>query len=53
MAQRAKRLRRYLDDELEGCHNEDLERRLDELSTLGTAQATAELDVLSALSNET
>jgi DNA-binding transcriptional ArsR family regulator len=57
MAQTTERLRRYLDDELEECRNEDVERRLDELSTLeaalGTAQVNAELDVLSALSNET
>lgn len=57
MAQGTERLRRYLDDELGECRNEDVERRLDELSTLeaalGTAQVDAELDVLSALSNET
>ena len=57
MAQTTERLQRYLDDELEECRNEDVERRLDELSTLeaalGTAQVNAELDVLSALSNET
>ena len=57
MAQATDRLQRYLDDELEACRSEDIERRLDELSTLeaglGTAQATAELEVLSALSNET
>ncbi|WP_430506149.1 ArsR/SmtB family transcription factor [Haloparvum sp. PAK95] len=57
MAQGTERLRRYLDDELEECRSEDVERRLDELSTLeaalGTTQVEAELDVLSALSNET
>ncbi|MFC4451143.1 MULTISPECIES: ArsR/SmtB family transcription factor [Halorussus] len=57
MAQATDRLRRYLDDELGECRNEDVERRLDELSTLeaaiGTAQVDAELDVLSALSNDT
>ncbi|WP_018257778.1 ArsR/SmtB family transcription factor [Halomicrobium katesii] len=57
MAQATERLRRYLDDELGECGNEDVERRLDELGTLeaglGTAQAEAELDVLSALANET
>lgn len=57
MAQSTERLRRYLDDELEECRSEDIERRLDELGTLeaglGTAQAEAELDVLSALGNET
>ncbi|RQG91844.1 ArsR/SmtB family transcription factor [Natrarchaeobius chitinivorans] len=57
MAQATKRLQRYLDDELGECRSEDVERRLDELSTLeaglATARAEAELDVLSALSNET
>ncbi|MHC3439072.1 ArsR/SmtB family transcription factor [Natrialbaceae archaeon A-gly3] len=57
MAQAIERLQRYLDDELGECRSEDVQRRLDELSTLeaglGTAQAEAELDVLSALSNET
>lgn len=51
------RLQRYLDDELGECRTEDVERRLDELGTLeaplGTEQAEAELDVLSALANET
>jgi DNA-binding transcriptional ArsR family regulator len=57
MAQATDRLRRYLDDELGECRNEDVERRLDELGTLeaalGTAQVDAELGVLSALSSET
>lgn len=57
MAQATDRLRRYLDDELGDCRSEDVERRLDELSTLesalGTEQVTAELGVLSALANET
>ncbi|MDZ7745214.1 MAG: metalloregulator ArsR/SmtB family transcription factor [Halobacteriales archaeon] len=57
MAQATERLQRYLDDELGECRTEDVERRLNELSTLeaglGTAQAEAELDVLSALSSET
>lgn len=51
------RLRRYLDDELEECRSEDVETRLDELSTLeaalGTEQVDAELTVLSAMANET
>lgn len=51
------RLRRYLDEELGECRDEDVERRIEELSTLeatlGTAQAEAELDVLSALANQT
>jgi DNA-binding transcriptional ArsR family regulator len=57
MGQATDRLRRYLDDELEQCRNEDVERRLAELETLeaalGTARVDAELDVLSALANET
>jgi DNA-binding transcriptional ArsR family regulator len=57
MAQATDRLRRYLDDELGECRDEDVEGRLDELGTLeaalGAAQVDAELDVLSALSNET
>ncbi len=57
MSRATDRLQRYLDDELEECRNEDVERRLDELSTLeaglGAERATRELDVLSALANET
>jgi ArsR family transcriptional regulator len=57
MSQSTDRLRRYLDDELGECRTEDVERRLDELGTLeatfGTQQVEAELDVLSALGNET
>jgi len=57
MSQGTERLRRYLDDELGECRAEDVEQRLDELgtleATLGTAQARAELDVLSALASET
>ncbi|MGM0604559.1 MAG: ArsR/SmtB family transcription factor [Halobacteriota archaeon] len=57
MAQATDRLQRYLDDELGECRSEDVDRRLDKLDTLeaglGTAQAAAELDVLSALANET
>jgi DNA-binding transcriptional ArsR family regulator len=57
MAQTTERLRRYLDDELGECRDEDVERRLDELGTLeaalGSAQVDAELGVVSALSNET
>jgi DNA-binding transcriptional ArsR family regulator len=57
MAQGTERLRRYLADELEECRGEDVERRLDELGTLeaalGTARVDTELDVLSALANET
>jgi DNA-binding transcriptional ArsR family regulator len=57
MAKATDRLRRYLDDELEECRSEDVERRLDELGTLeaalGKARVETELDVLSALANET
>jgi DNA-binding transcriptional ArsR family regulator len=57
MTQATERLRRYLDDELGECRSEDVSRRLDELdaleATLGRARVDAELDVLSALANET
>ena len=57
MAQTTERLRRYLDEGLEECCSEDVERRLDELETLGTEleteQVASELDVLSALANRT
>ena len=57
MGQATDRLRRYLDDELGECRDEDVERRLEELGTLeaalGTSRVDAELDVLSALANET
>lgn len=57
MPQATDRLRRYLDDELGECRSEDVDARLDELSTLeaafGTARVETELDVLSALANET
>jgi DNA-binding transcriptional ArsR family regulator len=57
MAQTTDRLRRYLDDELGDCRDEDVECRLEELesleATLGTARVEAELDVLSALANGT
>ncbi len=57
MAQSTERLQRYLADELGECRNEDVKRRLDELSTfdaeVGTDQVDAELDVLAALANET
>ncbi|AXR77225.1 ArsR/SmtB family transcription factor [Natrarchaeobaculum sulfurireducens] len=57
MAQATDRLQRYLDDELGECRSEDVERRLEELTTLeaglGMERVEAELDVLSALSNET
>lgn len=57
MARATGRLRRYLDGELGDCRSEDVERRLDELGRLeaavGTTRVNAELDVLSALANET
>ena len=57
MARATNRLRRYLDDELEQCRSEDVERRLDELGRLeaahGNARVATELDVISALANET
>jgi len=57
MAQATGRLQRYLEDELGECRSEDVERRLDELGTLeaalGAEQVEAELDVVSALANET
>lgn len=57
MACTAERLQRYLDAELDECCDEDVDRRLDELeslaSTLEGPQTAAELDVLSALANET
>jgi len=57
MSQTTDRLRRYLEDELGECRTEDVDRRLEELGTLeralGTERTAAELDVLSALANET
>lgn len=57
MARATNRLRRYLEDELGSCREEDLEDRLGELTALedalGTARVETELDVLSALASET
>lgn len=51
------RLQRYLEEELGECRDEDVENRLDELSTLEERTTPphvgAQLDVLSALANET
>lgn len=57
MAQTTERLRRYLENEIGECRSEDVECRLDELSSLeaalGEDEMDAELAVLSALANET
>ena len=57
MSQATERLHRYLEDELGECCTEDVDDRLEELDALaaapGTERAEAELDVLSALGNET
>ncbi|WP_144905431.1 ArsR/SmtB family transcription factor [Halobellus captivus] len=57
MSTATRRLQRYLEDELVDCRSEDVDRRLDELdaleSVLSDEQIGADLDVLSALSNET
>ena len=57
MARSTERLRRYLADDLGECCDEDVEQRLDELGTLeaalGSARVTTELNVVSALANET
>jgi len=50
------RLQRYLEDELGSCQDEDVERRIEQLEALETAVggiASADVDVLSALANET
>jgi len=57
MSTATRRLSRYLEDELEECRPKDVERRLEELDTLETVLSSArieqELDVLTALANET
>ncbi|QLD86934.1 winged helix-turn-helix transcriptional regulator [Natronomonas halophila] len=57
MSQATERLERYLEDELGECRSEDVDQRLDELGNLTAAieggRIDRELDVLSALSNET
>ncbi|SEH46710.1 DNA-binding transcriptional regulator, ArsR family [Halopenitus malekzadehii] len=57
MAHATQRLQRYLEDELEECRSEDVDRRLAELGTLeaalGSDRVEAEQDVLSALASET
>jgi ArsR family transcriptional regulator len=57
MSTATRRLSRYLEDELEECRPEDVERRLEELDALETVLSSArieqDLDVLTALANET
>lgn len=57
MSETTSRLRRYLEDDLETCHDEDLEARIEELETLSenADETPIERDVaiLSALGNET
>jgi len=57
MSATSERLRRYLEDELGACREEDVEDRLAELdaleSALGADRVGTELDVLSALASET
>ncbi|WP_275740007.1 metalloregulator ArsR/SmtB family transcription factor [Halorhabdus sp. SVX81] len=56
MSQATDRLRRYMEDELGECRNEDVQARLEELGSLERTideQLSAELDVLSALASET
>jgi DNA-binding transcriptional ArsR family regulator len=57
MAETQERVRRYLEDELGSCREADVDERLGELNdladALGTATVETELDVLSALANET
>ena len=57
MAETTDRLRRYLDDELGECRNEDLQERLAELddleSMLDESVVSRDVQTLSALGNET
>ena len=57
MSESTSRLRRYLEDDLGSCHDEDLETRLAELETLAESADETPLErdvtVLSALANET
>lgn len=57
MSETADRLRRYLEDELGECQNEDLQARLDDLDTLeGLLDediVSNDVQTLSALGNET
>ncbi|MFC4247686.1 ArsR/SmtB family transcription factor [Natribaculum luteum] len=57
MSTATQRLQRYLEDELEDCRPEDVDQRLEELdaleAVLSTDQIEADLNVLTALANET
>jgi DNA-binding transcriptional ArsR family regulator len=57
MSTATERLQRYLEDELQDCRPEDVDRRLDELDTLEAALSSerieADLGILTALANET
>ncbi|WP_049941165.1 ArsR/SmtB family transcription factor [Halorhabdus utahensis] len=56
MSQATDRLRRYMEDELGECRNEDVQARLEEIASLERTideQLSVELDVLAALANET
>ena len=57
MSTATQRLHRYLEDELDDCRPEDVDERLDELdaleAVLSTDRIEADLDVLTALANET
>ncbi|MFC7046522.1 ArsR/SmtB family transcription factor [Halobacteriaceae archaeon GCM10025711] len=57
MTTATRRLQRYLDEELEDCRPKDVDERLDELDALeqvlSTGRIGADIDVLTALANET
>ena len=57
MSEATRRLHRYLEDEVDDCRPEDVDQRLAELDTLEAVLSTdrieADLDVLTALANET
>ncbi len=57
MSETDERLRRYLEDELGECRNDDLQKRLAELdeleSVLGEEVVSSDVRTLSALGNET
>lgn len=57
MSTATRRLSRYLEDELEECRPEDVERRLEELDALETVLSSArieqDLEMLTALANGT